>query len=104
VIFRRARFSEVIDRQLELFVRDNPYVIEEVRERLEAYNTAERDEAEELYGDYVDAVETGTEILADIRDHFARSLDEGVDEQYQREFNRAVAKRLPEFALELENR
>ena len=104
MIFRRARFSEVIDRQLDLFVRDNPYVIEEVRERLEAYNTAERDEAEELYGDYVDAVETGTELLADIRDHFARSLDEGVDEQYQREFNRAVSKRLPEFALEIENR
>jgi len=104
VIFRRARFSEVIDRQLDLFVQDNPYVIEEVRERLEAYNSADRDEAEELYGDYVDAVETGTELLADIRDHFARSLDEGVDEQYQREFNRAVSKRLPEFALEIENR
>ena len=43
-------------------------------------------------------------MLADIRDHFARSLDEGVDEQYQREFNRAVSKRLPEFALEIENR
>ena len=104
MIFRRARFSEVIDRQLDLFVKDNPYVIEEVRERLEAYNAADRDEAEELYGDYVDAVETGTELLADIRDHFARSLDEGVDEQYQREFNRAVSKRLPEFALEIENR
>jgi hypothetical protein len=104
MIFRRSRFAEVIDRQLDLFVRDNPDVIDEVRERLAAYNRAERDEAEELYGDYVDAVENGTEILADVRDHFARSLDEGVDEQYQREFNRAVAKRLPEFSLEIENR
>jgi hypothetical protein len=104
VIFRRARFADVIDRQIELFVREHPDVIEEARERLEAYHAAERDEAEELYGDYVDAVETGTELLADIRDHFARTLDEGVDEQYEREFNRAVAKRLPEFALEIENR
>ena len=104
MIFRRARFSEVIDRQLDLFVQDNPYVIEEVRERLEAYNSADRDEAEELYGDYVDAVETGTELLADIRDHFKRTLDEGIDEDYERDFNRAVAKRLPEFALEIENR
>jgi isocitrate dehydrogenase kinase/phosphatase len=104
MIFRRARFSEVIDRQLELFVRDNQDVIEDARERLKAYNAAERDEAEELYGDYVDAIETGTELLADVRDHYARTLDEGVDEQYQREFNRAVAKRLPEFALEIENR
>ena len=37
---------------------------------------AERDEAEELYGDYVDAVETGTELLADMRDHYARTLDD----------------------------
>ena len=36
------------------------------------YNRADRAEAEELYGDYVDAVETGTEILADMRDHYAR--------------------------------
>ena len=62
-----------------------------------------RSEAEELYGDYIDAVETGVEILADIRDTFARTLEEGIDEQYEREFNRAVAKRLPRFALDIEN-
>jgi hypothetical protein len=104
VIFRRSRFADVISRQLDLFVREHPDVIEEARERLDAYNRADRDEAEELYGDYVDAVETGTELLADIRDHFARTLEEGVDEDYEREFNRAVSKRLPEFALEIENR
>ena len=104
MIFRRGRFAQVIERQLDLFVGDNQDVIEEARERLKAYNRADRDEAEELYGDYVDAIETGTELLADIRDHFARTLDEGVDEEYEREFNRAVAKRLPEFGLEIENR
>ena len=46
-------------------------MIDEADARLEAYNRADRDEAEELYGDYVDAVETGTEILADMRDHYA---------------------------------
>ncbi len=104
MILKRSRWGEVIARQLDLFVREHADVIEEARERLAFYNRADRDEAEELYGDYVDAVETGTELLADIRDHFARTLDEGVDEQYEREFNRAVAKRLPEFALEIENR
>jgi hypothetical protein len=109
VIFRRSRFADVIERQLELFAREHADVIEEARERLEAYNRADRDEAEELYGeelygDYVDAVETGTELLADIRDHYARSLDEGVGEEYGRAFNRAVTKRLPEFGLEIENR
>ena len=94
----------MISRQLDLFEREYRDVIEEAEQRLEAYNRADRDEAEELYGDYVDAVETGTELLADIRDAFARTLEEGVDEQYEREFNRAVAKRLPRFSLEIENR
>ena len=79
-------------------------MIEETDERLAAYNAAERDEAEELYGDYVDAVETGTEILADMRDRFGSTLDESDAEEYEAAFNRAVAKRLPRFALEIENR
>jgi len=104
MMFRRSRFADVIDRQLDLFEREHGDVIQEVRERLAAYNKADRDEAEELYGDYVDAVETGTEILADLRDAYARTLEEGVDEEYEREFNRAVAKRLSPFELEIENR
>ena len=101
-MFRRARFAAVIDAQLDLFVRDHPHVIDETKDRLDAYNRAGRDEAEELYGDYVDAVETGTEILADVRDHYARSVDD--PDRYCIEFNRAVAKRMPAFALEIENR
>ncbi len=104
MIFRRARFADVIARQLDLFERDHHFVVEEARDRLDAYNRADRDEAEELYGDYVDSVETGTELLADIRDAYAWTLEEGIDDQYEREFNRAVAKRLPPFALEIENR
>ena len=103
-MLRRARFADLIARQLDIFERDHRFVIEEVNERLAAYNRADRAEAEELYGDYVDAVETGTEILADMRDEYARTLAEGVDARYEREFNRAVAKRLPPFALEIENR
>jgi isocitrate dehydrogenase kinase/phosphatase len=101
-MFRRRRFADVIERQLDLFERDHADVLREASERLALYNAADRDEAEELYGDYVDAVETGTEILADLRDAYARTLDEGPDEEYEREFNRAVAKRLPRFASELD--
>jgi len=104
VIFGRKRFADLIQRQLDLFEREHGDVIEEAEKRLALYNAAERDEAEELYGDYVDAVETGTELLADIRDAFKRTLDEGIDEEYELEFNRAVAKQLPRFALEIENR
>ena len=104
MIFRRARFREVIDRQLDLFVREHSDVIEESNDKLRLYNAADRDNAEELYGDYLDAVETGTEILADLRDNFAQTLEESEVERYLAEFDRAVAKRLPEYALEIENR
>ena len=104
MIFRRRRFSDLIERQLDLFVRDHADVIEEARQRLDAYNRADRSEAEELYGNYADALETGTEILADLRDSFARTLDDETAEEYETEFNRAVVKRLPPFGLEIENR
>jgi hypothetical protein len=94
----------VIGRQLDLFERDHADLIRDALARLERYDAAERDDAEELYGDYLDAVETGTELLADIRDHFAATLDASAAETYERNFNRAVAKRLPPFALELGNR
>jgi hypothetical protein len=94
-MFRRARFASVIDAQLELFRREHGDVIEDVEDHLRAYNEASREEAEELYGDYVDAVDVGIDLLADLRDHFARTLDE--PDRYLDEFNRTVARRLPKF-------
>ena len=103
-MFRRRRFNDVVSRQLDLFVRDEADLIRECEQAERAYNSAPRDEAEERYGDYVDLVETGTELLADLRDHFAATLGEETAEEYEEEFNRAVVKRLPRFALEIENR
>jgi hypothetical protein len=93
----------VISRQLDLFERDWPELIRQCEEAEAAYDRAEREGAEERFGDYQDLVETGTEILADLRDHFAASLGEAAAEQYEDEFNRAVRKRLPRFGLEIEN-
>jgi hypothetical protein len=104
VIFRRRRFGDVIDRQLDLFVREHRGLIEDCVAAERAYDRADRDEAEERYGDYVDLVETGTELLAGLRDNFAATLGDDAAEEYEVEFNRAVAKRLPRFALEIENR
>jgi hypothetical protein len=101
-VFRRSPYARLIATQLDLFVQDHRDVLDEVRDRLEAYNRADRGDAEELYGDYVDAVETGTEILADIRDHYARTLAD--PDRYLSDFDRAVKRRLPEFGLEIENR
>ena len=99
-MFGRSRFTKLAETQLDLFLRDHRDVVAEVERRLDAYNRADRSEAEELYGDYVDAVETGAEILAEMRDHFAHTLD-GPDE-YVHAFNRAVARRLPAYAGEVE--
>ena len=94
----------MISRQLELFEQDHAGLIRECEQAESAYDSAGRDEAEERFGDYQDLVETATEILADARDYFAANLGETAAERYEAEFNRAVRKRLPRFALELENR
>ena len=94
----------MISRQLDLFQREHAELIRECEEAESAYDRAERDEAEERYGDYQDLVETGTEALADLRDHFASTLGDEAAERYEAEFNRAVEKRLPRFSLEIENR
>jgi hypothetical protein len=104
VIFRRRRFGDLISRQLELFEREHRGLIDDCVAAERAYDRADRDGAEERYGDYMDLVETGTELLADLRDHFAATLDDEAAEEYEHAFNRAVLKRLPRFALEIENR
>jgi hypothetical protein len=101
---RRARFSDLISRQLDLFEREHRGLIEDCIAAERAYDRADRDEAEERYGDYVDLVETGTELLADLRDNFAATLDEDAAAEYTHAFNRAVLKRFRRFALEIEDR
>jgi hypothetical protein len=104
VRLRRARFSELIDRQLDLFEREHRGLIDDCLAAERSYTNAERDEAEERYGDYVDLVETGTEVLADLRDNFASTLDDDAADEYVDAFNRAVLKRFRRFALEIEDR
>ena len=99
----RSRFAEVIARQLDLFVRDNLELLEACDAAELAYDQAERDDAEERFGDYQELVEDGTEILAGLRDNFASTLDEETAAEYEKAFNRAVEKQLPRFGLEIED-
>src|SRR5438445_1230305 len=100
----RVRFADLIERQLDLFEREQRGLIDDCLAAERAYNQADRTEAEERYGDYVDLVETGTEILADLRDNFATTLDEDATDDYEQAFNRAVLRRFRRFALEIEDR
>jgi len=104
VRFRRARFADTVNRQLDLFERERGGLVDDCVAAERAYNQAPRDEAEERYGDYVDLVETGTELLADLRDNFAATLGEDVVDEYEETFNRAVLRRFRRFALEIEDR
>jgi hypothetical protein len=99
----RARFAEVIGRQLDLFETEHSGLIADCDAAERAYDKADRDEAEERYGEYLDLVETGTELLAGLRDNFASTMDELASAEYQAEFNLTVLKRLRRFAVEIED-
>jgi hypothetical protein len=102
-VFSRSRFADLIARQLDLFVRDNLELLEACDDAERAYDKAGREEAEERFGDYQELVETGTELLAELRDNFASTLDDATADEYEDAFNLAVTKRLPRFGLEIEN-
>ena len=102
MIFRK-RFADVVSRQLDLFEREHAGLIADCVAAERAYDRADRSEAEERYGDYVDLVETATELLADLRDGYAATLEGETADEYEAAFNRAVLKRLPRFALEIED-
>jgi hypothetical protein len=99
----RRRFADVIRRQLDLFEREHAGLVRDCEHAEQSYVRAGRDEAEERYGDYLDLVETGTEILADLRDNFASTLGDDAADRYEDEFNHAVLERLPRFALDIDN-
>ena len=100
MIFKRRRYRDVIDRQLDLFASEDGDLLDDVDRALERYNAADREEAEELYGDYQLAIEAATDRLAELRDAFAATLED--PDGYVAEFNRAVVDRWSELALTIE--
>jgi hypothetical protein len=102
VVFRRRRFADVVELQLDLFAEERAGLIADAEAALRAYDGAERDEAEERYGDYLDLVDTGQDQLLEIREAYASTLDEETAEAYRAAFNERVRKRLPRFGLELD--
>jgi hypothetical protein len=102
-VIGRRRFRDVVARQLDQFESDEAALLADCDAAERAYDSAPRDEAEERYGDYVDLVDTGTELLVGLRDNYASTLPVESAPEYEQAFNRAVRKRLPRFALEIED-
>jgi hypothetical protein len=97
-----SRFAELIERQLDLFEREDADFLARVDEAERAYDRADREDAEEVFGRFQELVEFGTETLAEMRDAYASTLDEDAVADYLAAFNAAVRRRLPRFALEID--
>jgi hypothetical protein len=95
VIFRRDRFGELVRRQLDLFAEDEADLLREAEETEAAYDAAERDEAEEAYGDFQLVLEAIVDRLEELRDTYGRTLDDEVRADYEQAFGRAARKRFP---------
>jgi uncharacterized protein YukE len=92
-MFRR-RFSDVVKRQLDVFAIDESSgLLADVQEMKRKYDRAERQSAEEAYGDYVDIVDAVKDALADMRNRFAQTLDGNAVEEYEAAFERAARRR-----------
>ncbi len=93
--FRRDRFGDLVRRQLDLFAEGQQELLAEADEAERTYDAADRDEAEELYGDYQLVLEAIVDALEELRDTYAASLDDDARDGYERSFDRAAAKRYP---------
>ncbi|MDX6439792.1 MAG: hypothetical protein QOF45_2375 [Gaiellaceae bacterium] len=95
MIFRRNRFGDLVRRQLDLFEEDEAALLREAAAAARAYDDAEREDAEEAYGDYLLVLESVVEALEALRDTYAMTLDGDSHEAYEQAFGRAARKRFP---------
>jgi hypothetical protein len=95
LIFRRGRFAELVRRQLDLFADDEAELLAEADELERGYDAAERDEAEEAYGDLQLVYEAIVERLEDVRDRYALTMDDQARSEYERAFDREARRRYP---------
>ena len=82
-------------RQLDLLAEDEAELFAEADEAERAYDGAERDDAEEAYGDYQLVLDALADRLIDLRVTYAATLDEEAAREYERAFDRGAAKRFP---------
>ncbi len=99
--FRRDRFGDLIRRQLALFAEDEAELLREADAAERAYDAADRDEAEEAYGDLQLVLEAIADRLEELRDTYALTLGSDADIAYAQAFERAARKRFPKLRAEL---
>ena len=96
-LFRR-RFSELVDRQLDLYAQDHRDEIREIVDALDQHRASSSEEAQETFGDYQDRVDWAAQDLITLRDTYARTLDTDTAAAYGKAFARGVRRRFPALA------
>ena len=99
--FRSRPFGELIDGQLDLFAVEHHALVGELEAALDAYRRAGPTTAEERYADYLELVDDGRDALEAMREGYAATLDEGVDDSYRSAFDGAAQRRWRTFGFEL---
>ena len=99
--FRRNRFADLVRRQLDLFAEDEAELLREAEAAERKYDAADREEAEEAYGDYQLVLEAVADRLGELRDRYASTLGSDTDIAYAQAFERAARKRFPRLRAEL---
>jgi hypothetical protein len=94
----RARFGDVITRQLAMFAEEHHDLMLRVEQARVSYTHSRSDSAEELYGDYMDLVEEAEDELLALRDRFAERMEPRDRARYEREFRKAAERQLPSLA------
>jgi NTP pyrophosphatase (non-canonical NTP hydrolase) len=95
---RQGRFHDLVARQLDLFAADDAELLAEAAEAESAWNSASVESAEEAYGDYQLVVDAIADRLLDIRESYARSLDEEAASEYADTFTREATRRYRRYA------
>ena len=99
--FRRDRFGDLIRRQLDLFAEDEAELLREADDAERAYDAADREDAEEAYGDLQLVLEAIADRLEELRDTYTSTLGSDADIAYALAFGRAARKRFPKLRAEL---
>jgi hypothetical protein len=101
VIFRRSRFRELLERQLDLFEAETA-LLHEAAEADTAWSHASAEESEERFGEYQLVVDAIGEALYEIRETYAATLAPETADRYRTDFDRAAHKRYGRLAAFLE--
>jgi hypothetical protein len=102
MIFRRGRFHDLVDRQLDLFASETE-LFDEAAAADAAWSRAGADETEELYGDYQLVVDAIGDALLEIRETYASTLDHDTADEFRSTFDKAARKRFGGLASFLDD-